>query len=157
MISMIRFIISNISITWWFCLFIQRHLFSCNLHCFLTLPTVLMGATVRVAIIRHLKNGIYVFCTLAKFCEPNLSVEQALTWYGSIASRTLGSMGVVDCASRYKGFISGSGTEERRAAEVLGATRGTRRQRSRAGNIFSAMCCFKSMLAILTLVLNFTF
>ena len=45
-------------------------------------------------------------------------------------------MGVVDCASRYNGFISGSGTEERRAAEVLGATRGTRRQRSRAGNIF---------------------
>ena len=116
-----------------------------------------MGATVRVAIIRHLKNGIYVFCTLAKFCEPNLSVEQALTWYGSIASRTLGSMGVVDCASKYKGFISGSGTEERRAAEVLGATRGTRRQRSRAGNIFSAICCFKSMLAmLLKLLLNFT-
>ena len=66
-------------------------------------------------------------------------------------------MGVVDCASKYKGFISGSGTEERRAAEVLGATRGTRRQRSRAGNIFSAMCCFKSMLVILKLLLKFTF
>ena len=116
-----------------------------------------MGATVRVAIIRHLKNGIYVFCTLAKFCEPNLSVEQALTWYGSIASRTLGSMGVVDCTSRYKGFISGPGTEERRAAEVLGATQGTRRQRSRAGNILSAMCCFKFMLAIFEVVIEVHF
>ena len=64
---------------------------------------------------------------------------------------------MVDCASKYNGFISGSGTEERRAAEVLGATRGTRRQRSRAGNIFSAMCYFKSMLGILKLLLKFTF
>ena len=42
-------------------------------------------------------------------------------------------------ASRYKGFISGSGTDERQAAEVLGATRGIKRHRSRVGNILSAI------------------